>query len=195
MKLCSTITVLIAYLYLAPTAIGQDHFLNSYSQQFQNRNNTYAGLYFSMPLGGKKKKADAYKFGFKMTTGPNFLGNGFAQQSVNFRGRNSFGLKGRQQFTGQMEVMNITFNQNGFKQANVMHLPLVMKASDGRFIYLDDKEDGKKGGITVGKVLLWTGVAVGALIVVGVAASCVEDIKDDDDNENFLDFGDAACPV
>jgi len=141
------------------------------AQNFQDgqQSAAYAGVYLSFSLGEQRRATDdPLKFGFKA---------GFRRDMR----RSNNGILRTNSFTADM--VKLDFSDRGFRALTLAGSPLVQTDRFGRTFYLgDDGEDDKdgKGGISVGKVLLWTGGIIGGIIVVGSLVACVDGTPGDE---------------
>ena len=145
----------------------------SQAQTFHDQDRAaYAGAYFSMSFGENKARADKQmRYGFSA----GFRQRGFAALDSNYNRR--FGwqysdLNLIQSRDVQARVIDLNFSGRGFEHMSVSGLAFAKKDELGQVSYLSDRfnADGEDGGGS--KVLLWTGVAVGALAV-GLLAVCL----------------------
>jgi len=147
------------------------------AQSFQDghQNAAYAGVYLSFSLGEQKRTTDdPLKFGFKA---------GFRRDMR----RSNNGILRTSSFTADM--VKLDFSDRGFRALTLAGSPLVQTDRFGRTFYLgDDGEDDKDGkdGISVGKVLLWTGGILVGVVIVSIAVQCAEGA-----DEDLIDL----CPV
>ncbi|UTW58653.1 hypothetical protein KFE96_17835 [Kordiimonas sp. SCSIO 12603] len=143
-------SIVLSLLFLvAPAAYGQ-----SFASERQETA-LYAGVYFSVPFGGKQTNPSRYKLGFK--AGPQY----------NLLSREGFDAFKQKSFTGN--IVDINFSDRGLEQVQLAALPIIRKDLQGKLIYLNDEE---KKGFNVGKALLITGgVIVGAGILFAISVN------------------------
>lgn len=142
----------------------------------QQSSASYAGLYLSVPLGGdSKRSSDQLKFGFRAGLQRDLYGgfNGYQTQ---------------QRFSADM--VRIDFTQQGFNQLSFAGRTMLQTDMYGRVRYLglDGEEADEDKGSGLGTVLMWGGVIMGGLLIVGTLGSCVDGVPKED---SFLDF----CPL
>ena len=136
-----------------------NHFASS--DPFANRNAAHVGLYLKIPFSGglKNFKKDRLKFGASL----GFKRNYSSDYRTNIEMFNS-----RRQIT--LNVLDLKFNEHGFKTVSLVGQDL-RGLKKGDIIFLEDE----KGGITAGKVVLYTLAGLGALVLVAAAAVATDD--------------------
>ena len=160
-RVCSALLITVLM-----SGISQAHILDD------QRRAAYAGAYLSMSFGGDKANSiQPIQYGFSA---------GFRQRS--FTGPNDnysrqFGWEHSdinliQNRDLQARVINLGFSDRGFEKMSVSGLSLVKRDSLGQITYFDDRFNSDGEGGKGGKILLWTGIAVGALGVHALA-SCL----------------------
>ncbi|TNE66962.1 MAG: hypothetical protein EP335_02825 [Alphaproteobacteria bacterium] len=144
----------------------------------------YAGVYLNVKFGGAEVRPDD-----KLTYG-------FA---AGLRHNQNIGALSPSMFTGrrqiEVRVFDTSFNQAGFRRLSLVGAPIVERQADGTYYVLGadeaDGEDGKKGGSgwgTAGKVLMWTGIVFGGIMIYAMVDSCTNGVPEDDE---FIDL----CPT
>jgi len=145
----------------------------------QQQRAAYAGAYFSLSFGGGEK---AYKrpvqYGFsagfrqsKFGGSSNYFGTQFNRRDANismFEDRD-----------WQARIVDLNFSDRGFERFSFSGTAFAQRDAFGQVqyfggrngLYADGDDEGKKGMGTVGKVLLWTGAAVG-VAVLSLAIAC-----------------------
>lgn len=127
----------------------------------------YAGAYFSMSFGGGEK---AYKrplrYGFsagfrqsKFSGSSNYFGTQFNRHNANismFEDRD-----------WQARVVDLNFSDRGFERLSLSGMAFAQKDAFGQVRYLGGRDglyaDGDDdGGTSVGKIVLWSAVGLGA---------------------------------
>ncbi len=103
----------------------------------------YAGLYVSVSFGQRTTEQSKVKFGFTA---------GLRQDQ--FSGR--FNLTGRKVFQGRL--LDLQFNQKGFRKLSFAGTNLMHKDASGGLVYLDG--EGGDGMSLGGKILIGTGIVV-----------------------------------
>jgi len=153
---------LVATLLTTPTLATDYHYTSlesDFDRQIQPKNTAYAGLYLSMPFGQYKKNKNRFNYGLTV----DFQHKSMMRNDYNF---NVTPFATRRPF-GSLSLVDINFNDQGFKRFSVAQLPLLSRSNEGQFVYLDDGEE-KKSGSKVGKVLLWTGGILAATAGAGI---------------------------
>lgn len=145
----------------------------SQAQTFDDqRRAAYAGAYFSMSFGGDKVSSKKpVRYGFSA----GFRQRSFAAPDDNYSrqfGWQHSNINLIQSRDLQARVIDLNFSDRGFEKMSVSGLTFAKRDAFGQVTYFDDRFNADGEGSKGGKILLWTGIAVGALGVL-VLASCL----------------------
>ena len=149
---------------LSTTAVANgyaNHYTNAgaYETALTPESDAYAGVYFRLPLQ-KRYGSNKRQMNYGLALG--FRRTGFTSSApVNFQSHAPKMI--------QINLLDVTFNEQGFKTFNVAALPLLASAEHKTIWQLMDDE--KKSGGT--HTAVWVLAGLGALVVVGAVAYTV----------------------
>jgi len=167
------IIVLLSAVVFAFASSGATMAQDFYDQQDRA---AYAGAYFSLSFGGGDK---AYKRPVRYGFSAGFRQSNFGQSSTYFGTQFERRDAGINMLSGrdwQARLVDLNFSDRGFERFSFSGTAFAQKDAFGRVRYLDGQglyADGDDdSGIGVGKILLWTGAAIGvAFITFAVACN------------------------